>query len=301
VEKYFNTEMKKTCRGYVWLAVILPAFLFPVFRAEAQGNTKPTLGIIADAAGDSLFFALGFRFREESVVRSFSPRKVDETEFAAMLPRFRASGCRVLSANVFLPGELKLLGPDRDEPAILGYADTVFRRCAAAGLHIVVLGSGGSRKIPEGYDRALARREFVETARKLATLAGRYGITLAMENLNRGETNFGNTLAEVTGIARDVDDPHFRVTADIFHMLRESEPPSAIAIAGKLLVHCHIAENRDRAGPGTHGEDFRPYLAALQLAGFHGLIMMECNWKNAAREAGPAWRYLQGQVDEVYH
>ena len=144
------------------------------------------------------------------------------------------------------------------------------------------------------------REEFVDVVRKMAGIAKRYDITIAMENLNRGETNFGNSLAEVVGLVREVNHPRFRATADIYHMLREEEPPGSIVQAGKYLVHCHIAENRDRARPGKNGEDFRPYFKAMWSIGYKGLIMMECGWTDPATEAGPALAYLQGQLDEAY-
>jgi sugar phosphate isomerase/epimerase len=292
--------MQKKLLGYALLAAILLALLLLFVRAGAQDRVKPTIGIITGSDHDSLFASQGYAFREEGVGNSFSPRKVSEPEFIDGLGRIRNSRCKVLSANSFFHGYIKLVGPDRNEQVILGYADTVFRRASMAGLKIVVLGSGDARRIPDGYDHGRAREEFVDVVRKMAVIAGKYDITIAMENLNSGETNFGNSLAEVVGIVRDVNDIHFRATADIYHMLRESEPPSSIAVAGKLLVHCHIAENKDRARPGKNGEDFRPYFNALKLIGYSGLIMMECGWTNMEEEAGPALKYLQGQLDEAF-
>ena len=266
----------------------------------AQERTRPAIGIITGLDRDSIYSASGYPFREEGVQGSFSPRTWSEEQFQRNMALVKTFRCKVLSANSFFHPYIKLVGPDRNEAVILGYADTVFRRAHQAGLRIVVLGSGDARRIPEGYDRQLAREEFVDVARKMAVIAKKYDITIAMENLNRAETNFGNSLAEVVGLVREVNHPRFRATADIYHMLRESEPPSSIALAGKYLVHCHIAENKDRARPGKNGEDFRPYVNAMRLIGYKGLIMMECGWTDPAAEAGPALRYLQGQLDEVY-
>lgn len=280
------------------LSVVLVAFLS--HGAFAQERTKPVIGIITGLDRDSIYSANGYKYREEGVQGSFSPRKWSEDQFQRNLALVKTFRCKVISANSFYHSYIKLVGPDRNEAAILGYADTVFRRAHQAGLKIVVLGSGDARKIPDGYDRQLAREEFVDVVRKMAVIAKKYDITIAMENLNRGETNFGNSLAEVVGLVREVNHPRFRATADIYHMLREEEPPSSIALAGKYLVHCHIAENKDRARPGKNGEDFRPYFNAMRLIGYKGLIMMECGWTDPASEAGPALTYLQGQLDEVY-
>lgn len=228
-------------------------FLATYAGSTAQDRTRPVIGIITGLDRDSMYAANGYGYREEGVQGSFSPRKWSEEQFQKNLALMRTSRCKVVSANSFFHGYIKLVGPDRNEAVILGYADTVFRRAHQAGLKIVVLGSGDARKIPDGYDRQLARDEFVDVVRKMAVIAKRYDITIAMENLNRGETNFGNSLAEVVGLVREVNHPRFRATADIYHMLREEEPPSSIALAGKYLVHCHIAENKDRARPGKNG------------------------------------------------
>ena len=284
----------------------LQAFSLFVFIAlvsidlAAQERTKPVIGVNTGVDRDSVFAANGYRYREESVQGSFSPRKYSEPQFQNSLALFKTFKCKVVSANVFFHSYIKLVGPDRNEAVILGYADTVFRRAHEAGLKIIVLGSGDARRIPDGYDRQLAREEFVDVVRKMAGIAKKYDITIAMENLNSGETNFGTSLAEVVGLVREVNHPRFRATADIYHMLRESEPPSSIAVAGKYLVHCHIAENKDRARPGKNGEDFRLYFRALKLIGYKGLIMLECGWGNVAKEAGPTLRYLQEQLDEAY-
>jgi sugar phosphate isomerase/epimerase len=43
----------------------------------------------------------------------------------------------------------------------------------------------------------------------MALVAQRHGITVAIESLNRTETNFLNTLAEVTEVVRNVNHPNF--------------------------------------------------------------------------------------------
>jgi sugar phosphate isomerase/epimerase len=253
------------------------------------------IGIVASVSQDSVLFANGYAYLEESTQDRFSPLNLDRQGFEKQLARLRASKVAVYSCNVFLPGRLKLVGPKVDETAVLSYADSVFRRAREAGLNIVVLGSGEARKIPAGFDAAVARAQFISIVRRMGALAQAQGIVLAMENLNRSETNFGNTLRDVTALIREIDHPSVRVTADMYHMLREDEPAAAIIDAGPLLVHCHIAEEKDRARPGRHGEDFRSYFRALQQIGFTGKIMMECGWTDLNTEAGPAMRYLEEQ------
>jgi sugar phosphate isomerase/epimerase len=206
----------------------------------------------------------------------------------------------VQAANLFLPGHLKVVGPERKESAVLEYARVVFQRCQRAGIRLIVWGSGGSRRIPDGFERSTAREQFITLARKLGRLAAEYEVTLALENLNSRETNFINTLAEAHSLVREVSHTNVRLCADIFHMLREGESPKAIRKAGSLIVHCDIAENLDRSPPGTHGEDFTPFLIALRRTGYRGRITLECRWDNPGEQAEAARAYLQKQLDSAY-
>ncbi len=245
-------------------------------------------------------YAVGYRYIEESINNSFSPRNVDELQFHKNLDAFRKSKLHLYSCNLFIPGSLKLVGPAVNELAVLGYVDTVFRRCKVAGVKLIVLGSGEARRIPAGYDSVRASKEFILLVRKISELAGAYGITIAIENLNYKETNFVNTLGQAIDIVKAVNTPSFRLTVDIYHMLMEDEPAEVIEQSAGLLVHCHIAEKTDRAFPGKAGVDFRPYFRAMKKVHYSGKIMIECRWGDFDKEAGVALQYLQRQMKEVW-
>ncbi len=271
-----------------------------LFVLPSSAQIKAYISINTDIANDSFLYSNGFRYVEEVVSRSFSPVNMSDSAFVLKLKQIRNAKCKVVAANSFLPGHLKLVGPVINEAAILGYVDTVMKRAAAAGLRLVVLGSGAARQIPPGFDRDTAKKQFIVIVRKMAIVASKYKIPIAMENLNKGECNFINSVAEGLEIARAINHPYFKLTADIYHMLRENEPATSIVDARDYIIHCHIAENKERGYPGKSGEDFRPYLRALKTIGFTGVLSMECPWKNMQEEAPIAFKYLQQQLDEVY-
>jgi sugar phosphate isomerase/epimerase len=274
--------------------------LFCYTTTNAQPKNSPAIGIICEAEKDSLVYASGYRYVEESIGRSFSPLTLDWSKFQQRLTLLKQTRTTVYACNLFIPGKLKLVGPDHNQQAVLDYVDTVMHRCKLAGIKFVVLGSGEARKVPPGFDSVLARKQFVDVVGKMALLAEKQGIIIAMENLNRSETNFGNSVLDVLAIAKEINRPGFKVTADIYHMLREDESAQSIKTAGTWLVHCHIAEEKERAYPGKNAEDFYAYFAALRDIGFTGKIMMECGWKDLATEAPVAMKYLQAQLDECY-
>jgi sugar phosphate isomerase/epimerase len=282
----------------IWLLFIISLLAGSFLQSNAQ-TKMPVIGICSSFSSDSLAAASGFTYIEESVRKILAP-DMSEARFREQLQALRNSRCKIQSCNVFIPGNIKIVGSGVDEARVLGYVDSVMQRAQTAGIRLIVLGSGESRRIPEAANREEIVQQFVLLGRKMAAIAARYGCVIAMENLNRSETNFVNTLAEASEIAAAIHHPNFRVTADIYHMLRENESPASIEKAKGLVVHCHIAERDKRTPPGVAGDDFRPYFAALHKIGFSGHIMMECRWENSAAQYKPAFDYLQGQLNEAY-
>lgn len=267
-------------------------------QSNAQ-NRYPSLGVATSYENDSILHAAGFVYIEETVRKILSP-SVTEPQFRQQVALLRQSRCKIETCNLFIPAEIKIVGPAVQEERVLGYVDTVMQRAKAAGIRLIVLGSGGARKLPEGITPAAAKPAFIALCRKMAQIAARYDCTIAMENLNSTETNFINTLQEANEVVNAIGHPHFKLTADIYHMLKEGESAASIEKAGANLVHCHIAEREKRTAPGVAGDDFRPYFAALKKIGFTGRIMVESRWGDMAAECRPAIAYLQQQLAAAY-
>ncbi|MBC8052217.1 MAG: sugar phosphate isomerase/epimerase [Sphingobacteriaceae bacterium] len=270
-----------------------------LFIPSAIAQTIPKLGIVAPLEQDSLIYASGFRMIGESVGRMLSP-SISEAGFATNKARIKNAKCKVYLCNVFFPSKLKIAGPDVNEELVLRYADSVFNRAKQADIPIIVLGSGGARRIPEGYDPQRANIDFASLCRKLALLAEKHGVMIALESLEATETNFLITLTSAAQIVRMVDHKNFKLNADIFHMMREGESPQSILDAGDILVYCEIAEKEMRSLPGVKGDDFKPYLRALKKINYKGEIFIEGNTKNPASDIPLSFQYLTRQLREVY-
>ncbi len=266
----------------------------------AQPAELPQIGVVQTLTNDSLLAKSGYDCLVESIATLISPKNVSEQQFEQNLARFKTCQLPVYAVNIFMPAELMLVGPVVDEVAILQYAETVFQRCHRAGVKLIIWGSGGARRVPHGFDREKANKQFISIAHKVAVAASNYNITLALENLNRTETNFINTLQEALDIVKRVDHPNFRLCADIYHMLVEEESASVIERTKKYLIHVDIAEKKGRTPPGVNGEDFKSYLKALKHVQYSGKIILECRWENLSTQAAPAYQYLLNQLKEVY-
>jgi sugar phosphate isomerase/epimerase len=280
---------------------LLPILLFSIISLSAQSKVaKPEIGIVADFEQDSLLHANGYNYLVESIVKCFSPVKISDQQFEERLKQFRSLQTSVLAMNIFMPGDMKLVGPDVKEEAILAYAKTVFERCKRAGITMVIWGSGGARRVPDGFDYNKAKEQFINIAGKVSVLAKKHKINLALENLNSTETNFINTAEEAFEVVNKVDQSNFWLCVDIYHMLMEGEQPSVIAKTKKKLIHVDIAEKVKRAPPGVAGDDFRPYLTELKKVGYSRKIVLECRWDNFPQQVSSARENLQKQIDDVY-
>jgi sugar phosphate isomerase/epimerase len=276
--------------------------VFTISKEEFSGLINkiiPQLGIIAPLEQDSLIYASGFRMLGESVGRMLSPSLTAE-QFQQNLLRIKKAKCQVFLCNIFFPGEIKIAGPNVDENRVLGYADTVFSRAKKAGIPFIILGSGGARRIPDGYDAAKALADFALLCRKLAITAKKYDIMIALESLEATETNFLITLRSAAEMVRAVAHPNFKLNADIFHMMREGESPQSIIDAADVLVYCEIAEKQKRSLPGVQGDDFKPYLRALRKANYKGYIFIEGNTNNLNNDIPLGFKSLTRQLEEVY-
>ena len=255
------------------------------------------LGLCTSASANAgLIAGSGIDYVEENVQGFLLPRDPDAAAWARRLADARACAKPLRAANCFLPGDLPCVGPAVDRTAIRAWATTAFARAKQAGITAIVFGSGGSRRIPDGFDRAQARAQFVDLLKELGPLAAAQNVTLVVEPLNTGECNFITSVDEGAAIVRDAATPGVRLLADIYHMLRDGEGPAAITRAGSLLAHVHIAEREKRTAPGVAGDDFTPYLRALAGIGYDGNLSIESGWHDLAVQLPVALAELRHQL-----
>jgi len=230
------------------------------------------------------FAAAGFGYLELSMTGELVPDKPEEA-FLPNLERLKALPIPCPMMNGFLPGNgPRMVGPEADLPALLRWVQVAFPRARRAGVGLITVGSGAARRIPKDFEPAKAREQFSKAMAAVAAVARDNALTLAVENLNSGETNLGTTVAETLAML-EAAGPDVKLTADLYHMLRVNDPAAELRKAAGRLVHVHVAENKGRLAPGTGGEDFRPHLAVLREMGYKGSFSFECGWKDSVSPA----------------
>ncbi len=105
--------------------------------------------------------------------------------------------------------------------------------------------------------------------------AAAHGIRLAVEPLNRFETDFCNTGRQACVLADLVGSPAVGVMLDTFHMnMEENDLPDAIRQAAPHLMHFQANENH-RGFLGTGHIDWLPICRALFAIGYEGAVTLE--------------------------
>jgi sugar phosphate isomerase/epimerase len=258
------------------------------------------IGIVDNFENDSILVDAGYDCLIESIGKCISPRAVSDENFESNLYKLNQLKTNLFAFNIFMPGDLKLVGPNVNEKAILEYVDIILQRVAKTQARMIVWGSGGARRLPDGFDKETAKMQFISIARKVAKKAKKYKIIIALEALNSTETNFINTVDESLFIVKSVNHPNFRLNVDLYHMLKEGEKPNIIAETKKYIGHVEIAEKDGRTAPGVIGTDFRPYLRELAKIKYNKKIVIEGRWKNLTDIAKMSKIFLQNQIDEAY-
>ncbi len=227
--------------------------------------------------------ANGYDYIEVHVQKHLAPESEDAA-FERILADLKKSPVPTETANCLLPGNLKITGPQVEQDRIVRYMEKVFARAERAGVRVIVFGSGAARTIPEGFDPREGWHQLIGFGRLIGPLAHLHGVTLAVEPLNRRETNVFTTVAETARYVREVNHPAVCLLVDSYHWSRDNDSPEAIVEAGDLLCHVHVG-TAGRMAPGLEPHDFGPFFRALKKAGYDGRISIEAKFNNLEAEA----------------
>lgn len=178
------------------------------------------------------------------------------------------------------------------------YLDKCFELCHALDATFVAgpmySSVGKARMVPPEQ----RRREWDLAVKNLHTVcqqASQQGLMIALEPLNRFESDLVNTAADVMRLVTDINHPAAKVLLDGFHMsIEEKDIGEAITLAGDKLLHVQVSENY-RGIPGTGQTPWHQLKEGLEKIGYQGVVSIEsftpdvkelagavCIWKNLA-------------------
>ena len=242
----------------------------PVFGASTWLWTSPFRS--TDVKLLETVAALGFKAVELPIE---DPTLIDA---AALHPVLKDLGLKVHVCGAF--------GPGRDltnsDAAVRKAGRAYISECLKVAESLDAKFLAGPMYSEVGKARQLSederRREWdlaVTELRGVSTEAADRGLSIAIEPINRFETDLVNTTADSLRLIRDIDHPAAKVMIDTFHMtIEESDIGAAIRAAGKDLIHVQVSENH-RGVTGTGLTPWVSFRDALREIDYNGSIVIE--------------------------
>jgi D-psicose/D-tagatose/L-ribulose 3-epimerase len=159
-----------------------------------------------------------------------------------------------------------------------------------------------------GRADAVPKKEFrkqwktvVSNLKEVARYAHDNGRVIALEPINRFETDFINTCERGLEMIHDVNSPALKLHLDTFHMnIEEKDQAAAIRKAGSDLGHLHAC-GCDRGTPGSDHIDWKSIAAALREIKYDGDVVIESFTSDvkAVARAAAIWREIEPTRDEI--
>ncbi|MFN6469071.1 MAG: sugar phosphate isomerase/epimerase family protein [Nostoc sp. SerVER01] len=183
-------------------------------------------------------------------------------------------GCTVCSGLI---GELNLVS---DDSAVRQQTLSFLKQVVEITAELRANTLGGAfyspiRYLPKRRRTVDEWQRAVEGLQSLGDTLVEYGVTLAVEPMNRFETYFLNTIADGVALCNAVNHPNVGLLLDIFHAnIEEKNIATAIKSADRHLKHLQVSEN-DRGTPGSGHVAWDSIFAALRDIQYNHWMVIE--------------------------
>lgn len=140
----------------------------------------------------------------------------------------------------------------------------------------------------------------VKNLRIVCEIAQKDGLSIALEPLNRFESDLINTAEDIMRLIHDINQPNAKVLLDSFHMtIEEKDIKNAIQTVGDKLIHVQVSENH-RGIPGTGLTPWLEFKKGLEDIRYQGTISIESFTPEIKELAGAVciWKTMAKSQDE---
>ncbi len=218
---------------------------------------------------------------------------------------------KALQAHGLKPIICGAFGPTRDfthddpkhHQISFDYLDACFEIAAELGASFVagpMYAAVGKARLVSPEQRQIEWDRAVRNLQKVCKRAGEFGLDLAIETLNRFETDLINTSEDLMRLIRDINEPQAKATLDGFHLnIEEPSLEAAIRRVGDKLIHVQVSENY-RGTPGTGQTNWAAWKRGLEAIHYQGCVSIESFTPQVQELAGAVciWKPLVPSQDE---
>ncbi len=211
-----------------------------------------------------------------------------------------------LMENGLEPTVCGVFGPTKDlthddvsvHETCFRYIEKCFELCNAWNVDFVagpMYSAVGKARMVSSEQRKIEWERAVNNLRKVCEVAQSFGTSIALEPLNRFESDMVNTAEDVMRLVTDINYTEAKVLLDGFHMtIEEKNIREAINTVGDKLLHVQVSENH-RGIPGSGLTPWYEFQKGLEDIDYKGAMVIEsftpeikelagavCIWKNLA-------------------
>jgi len=215
-----------------------------------------------------------------------------------------------LASNGLAPIICGAFGPTRDltnvdpkfHQTCFDYLDRCFDIAAQLGAGFVagpMYSAVGKARLVSPEQKKVEWNLAVTNLRKVCERARVQGLDIAIETLNRFETDLINTAGELKQLITDINEPEAKALLDGFHMnIEEPSIEEAIKTVGDKLIHVQVSENY-RGTPGTGQTNWAAWKRGLEAVNYKGTISIESFTPEVKELAGAVciWKPLVPSQD----
>lgn len=182
------------------------------------------------------------------------------------------------------------------------YLDQCFEIAAALDCGFVagpMYSAVGKARLVSPEQKKIEWDRAVGNLRKVCGRARAQGLNIAIETLNRFETDLINTAEELMQLITDINEPEAKALLDGFHLnIEEPSIEQAIRTVGSKLIHVQVSENY-RGTPGTGQTNWDAWKRGLEAVNYSGTISIESFTPEVKELAGAVciWKPLVPSQD----
>ena len=234
------------------------------------------IGCCVPIEKDELIAGVGFDYVE---FPAWQVAELTDEQVRQVSERIGRTGVPCRGLNAYCKGRPAIVGDGFDPAETEAYAERLMANAQALGVSRVGIGAPPARRLPEGYDPALADSQCEQFLRITARVAAEHGIDILLEAIQHGMCNYMNGTGQALAMVQKLALDNLRLVVDLYHMETEGEDWKDLAVYVPWTLHMHVSTvgqglARGMYRPGDEeycGRTFR----AIAASGYDGTVSVE--------------------------
>lgn len=215
--------------------------------------------------------------------------KLNPNEYRAMTAAMEKRGIYAEIVCGMLGDEIEIVGDHVSAKQIHAALEHSFAIARSLGADMMIFDSARARRIPLGFDPAMAWRQLGNFIRMLQSYAADNDMRVALLPLRRSVADLMSYTSEATLISAMLRLDRIGVAASSYNMAMEAESLPALRRCGSLLWHIRTSNVLGNRLPRIgDGEDYAALLQSLREINYSGRITCEGSYLDFATDAKDA-------------